>query len=488
MENEILKDQKAFAYAKENNFFTKPNCDLIVIKSFDKEIEYITTKTLIGCPDCNANQSIEINIPSDIRGSKDIVCKCGSQTELFYRSIKKEELIEFYLMSSPSLTKSNSIPKIINFKTGTEENRMDGSDMKNEITKSQINKICDLCNESISESEMVIIPISEMKQAVQKGWSPPINDALSTVANIMGLDNSTLGNAFYNQVMNDSSDWGVCSSCYDNFRNENKPTQPPTSKSEINKPIETNTSKKQISFIALRIICLSSSLLFIPLALIGKQTGQGALWIIQIPIVIIFTLILATKLHRRGGDWFLFSLFLPYIAGIAIALSKIKISYNYSFVCLGCGQFVPDYSKISHECPHCGLKWENGNLFQSHQRKKCTGCGRLVSDSSQKGQNCPHCGAYWSDDNTVNDKFDIPVTGKTKTQNDLNFQFVSNKTQYSENKYNSYPVSLDEKTKVSLRAMQKTEAITFCKEKYNLSLKDARKLVNDFLSENINKT
>lgn len=98
-------------------------------------------------------------------------------------------------------------------------------------------------------------------------------------------------------------------------------------------------------------------------------------------ITIIFVVILAGKLNRSRIGWGIFSLLLPWAAGIIIAFLKEaeykpKIDYSYT---------KPSYS---------------GSTYVS--QKTCSACGRSVSLSATAGQRCPHCGVYWSTERRMN--------------------------------------------------------------------------------------
>lgn len=103
-------------------------------------------------------------------------------------------------------------------------------------------------------------------------------------------------------------------------------------------------------------------------------------FVITIAIVIV-TVILAGKLNRSRIGWGIFSLLLPWLAGIIIAFLK-EAEYKSS----------ADYG------------YAGGSPYTSTflTSKSCSACGRSVSLSSSPGQRCPHCGAYWSTERRIN--------------------------------------------------------------------------------------
>jgi len=88
--------------------------------------------------------------------------------------------------------------------------------------KKSANKKCDLCYKNISSSEMSVIPITKMQKAVKSGWRPSNEDAIGHQAKSLGLSDQELEDAFFKQVMSDSSDWGLCLSCKKDFENAGK--------------------------------------------------------------------------------------------------------------------------------------------------------------------------------------------------------------------------------------------------------------------------
>jgi len=76
-------------------------------------------------------------------------------------------------------------------------------------------KNCDLCNKSISVSEMTVIPGKDFQQAVQGGFNP------FTTPGIEMSNNITFSLSFPSwrqMVLNDTSNWGLCQNCARTFR------------------------------------------------------------------------------------------------------------------------------------------------------------------------------------------------------------------------------------------------------------------------------
>ncbi len=96
-----------------------------------------------------------------------------------------------------------------------------------------MSKICDLCNIPISDTEMKVIPLSQMQHAVRKGWQP-CKDAISLMANNFGLTDNELESHFYQHVMNDTSDWGLCRVCAEDFQKNIQRQSKPTTTSSAN--------------------------------------------------------------------------------------------------------------------------------------------------------------------------------------------------------------------------------------------------------------
>lgn len=117
---------------------------------------------------------------------------------------------------------------------------------------------------------------------------------------------------------------------------------------------------------------------------IGNQDGYNSQLVVGYVVTIItviFVVILAGKLNRSRFGWGLFSLFLPWLAGIIIALLKPaeykpRTDYDYT---------SPNYPTSTYI-----------------SQKTCSACGRSVSLSSSAGQRCPYCGVYWSTERRMN--------------------------------------------------------------------------------------
>jgi hypothetical protein len=84
--------------------------------------------------------------------------------------------------------------------------------------------ICDFCNRTISASEVVVISLHEMQQAVRNGfnpWKTPGLDMSSTsgLASAFGFSSETVFAHWRQRVMTDTTDWGLCPTCAEAFRN-----------------------------------------------------------------------------------------------------------------------------------------------------------------------------------------------------------------------------------------------------------------------------
>lgn len=81
---------------------------------------------------------------------------------------------------------------------------------------------CDLCNKTISSSEVVRIPLRQMQQAVRDGFNPfktPGIDmgASGGLASAFGISSEQMFQGWRQKLMTDTTDWGLCAACADAF-------------------------------------------------------------------------------------------------------------------------------------------------------------------------------------------------------------------------------------------------------------------------------
>jgi len=78
---------------------------------------------------------------------------------------------------------------------------------------------CDLCNRPLSASEVIRIPLREMQDAARAGFNPfTCIDDLIPLKGIGGISDEEHYRHWRQMVMNDTTDWGLCSSCALVFR------------------------------------------------------------------------------------------------------------------------------------------------------------------------------------------------------------------------------------------------------------------------------
>jgi hypothetical protein len=82
---------------------------------------------------------------------------------------------------------------------------------------------CDLCNKTVSSSEIVRIPLREMQRAVREGFNPFQTPGINTVGligltELFGISSNQTFQHWRAKVMADTTDWGLCLACAGAFR------------------------------------------------------------------------------------------------------------------------------------------------------------------------------------------------------------------------------------------------------------------------------
>ncbi len=108
----------------------------------------------------------------------------------------------------------------------------------------EIKMYCDLCNKPISANEMVRIPLRDMQQAVREGFNPfetPGIDMSASVgrASMYGMSVEQAFQGWRQQVIADTTDWGLCPMCAEAFRRATRRIPTPKGKRDYSALFES---------------------------------------------------------------------------------------------------------------------------------------------------------------------------------------------------------------------------------------------------------
>lgn len=82
--------------------------------------------------------------------------------------------------------------------------------------------ICDLCNAPVTAADGTRVPGLEMRSAVLRGFNPfttpGFDPAGASALRMLGVSVDGAATDWRNRALNDATDWMLCLSCYETFK------------------------------------------------------------------------------------------------------------------------------------------------------------------------------------------------------------------------------------------------------------------------------
>ena len=73
---------------------------------------------------------------------------------------------------------------------------------------------CDICGNPVTDQEATIVSPTQIRGAVNGGWTPPNDDPIAKMARSIGLSDDDINAEFIAKVRTDNSNWAFCNTCY----------------------------------------------------------------------------------------------------------------------------------------------------------------------------------------------------------------------------------------------------------------------------------